>query len=45
MLDYPLNGLIILISEHGKVVPVPVLMVMTASTENKMVEISALFIA
>jgi len=44
MLDDPLNGLIILIFGHGDVVPVPALMVMAASRENKMVEISALFI-
>jgi len=44
MLDDPLNGLIILISGHGEVVPDPALIVMAASSESKMVEISAFFI-
>jgi len=44
MLDDPLNGLIILISGHGEVVPVPALMVMAVSRDNKMVKISTLHI-
>ena len=46
MIDDPLNGLIILISGHGKVVPASTLidMVMVANRENKKVEMSAFFI-
>ena len=44
MIDDPLNGLIILISGHGEGVPFPALIAAIVSRENKMIEISALFI-